>query len=67
MIKLVAISITAISLTGCVNMAKVVEAAGKDPANVHFQITTIYGTLTYDRANSGTNTISVGPTGITTK
>jgi heptaprenylglyceryl phosphate synthase len=68
-IKLSVISLGLLALTGCANFAKVIEAAGKSTAAVHFTIVSPQGTLTYDRANpNGTNDITVGGTsGITTK
>lgn len=62
-------SILVIGLTGCstTNISDMIKAAATDPAAVHFQVTSIYGTVTYERANPGTNAITVGNTGITTK
>jgi uncharacterized lipoprotein YajG len=55
--------------TGCssTNITQMVTALSKDPAAVHVSIMTPYGSIVYDRANPGTNAISVSATGITTK
>lgn len=42
-------------LVGCVNMAKLINAAAKDPASVHLTVKSIYVTVEYDRTNPHTN------------
>ena len=63
------LAVVALALAGCssTNISQLVAAAAKDPAAVHFEVTSIYGRVVYERANPGTNSISVGNTGITTK
>lgn len=43
--------------TGCMgpNAAKLITAAGKDPASVSLEVKSIYGTVIYTRTNPGTN------------
>ena len=69
-LKLVAI-IGGVALigVGCstTNLAEVVKAASTDPAAAHIFVATPYGSITIDRANPGTNQISVSQNGITTK
>jgi hypothetical protein len=48
-------------------MSSIVRELAKDPAAVHVAVMTPYGSITYDRANPGTNQIAVGGNGITTK
>ena len=56
-----------VCLTGCssTNIAKVVEAMGKDHANVTVKITSVYGTCSIVRVN-GTNAITAQPDGTIT-
>ena len=63
------IALAAIALCGCstTNITKLVEAASKDPAAVQIRVTSIYGTVTYQRANPGTNNLTVGDHGISTQ
>jgi uncharacterized lipoprotein len=41
-------------LSGCstTNITKLVQAAAKDPAKVHIEVRSPWGTITYDRDNS---------------
>ncbi len=43
-----------ISMCGCssTNITKLVQAAAKDPAKVHIEVRSPWGTVTYDRDNS---------------
>jgi hypothetical protein len=43
-----------LSLTGCSSMTSLVNAAAKDPASVNIRVTTIYGTLLYQRWTTNT-------------
>ena len=36
-------------LTGCSSMSSLVNAASKDPASVNIRVTTLYGTIIYQR------------------
>ena len=56
-------------VVGCstTNLAEVVKCASQDPAAVHIAVFTPYGSIVVDRANPGTNQISVSDKGITTK
>ncbi len=44
----------ALLLCGCssTNITKLVQAAAKDPAKVHIEVRSPWGTVTYDRDNS---------------
>ena len=66
-IQLAIIALSALAFTGCTSMSSIVRELAKDPAAVHVAIMTPYGSLVYDRANPGTNEISVGSNGISTK
>lgn len=52
--------ILALCLTGCssTNLAEIVQAAGHDPATVCARVTSVYGTLTYLRANPTAGKVS---------
>ena len=54
-------------LAGCstTNITKLALALSKDQAAVRVRVMTPYGSIEYDRANPGTNNITVGPNGIT--
>jgi len=66
--KLIALSLLALPLCGCVNTAKLVDALKDDPATVHFSITTIYGRVDLTRTNPQTNTMphTITPDGTVT-
>ena len=37
-------------LPGCMNMASVVHELQNDPATVHFNVSTLYGSVSFDRS-----------------
>jgi hypothetical protein len=51
--------------TGCVNTAGIVEQLAKDPAAVHLQIRTIYGSIDLARVGGQTNSVQLTSDGIT--
>ena len=38
-----------LSLTGCSSLTSLVNAAAKDPASVNIRVTTLYGSIIYQR------------------
>ena len=65
----VLIAIIGVASCGCArtNISELVKAAATDPAAVHISVMSPYASIVIDRANPGTNQISVSNNGITTK
>lgn len=53
--KTILLLLAPLCLAGCVNLAKVIAVAAKDPATVHISVKSIYVTVEYDRTNPHTN------------
>jgi hypothetical protein len=52
--------LAALSCAGCstTNVARIIEAMGKDPATVHVSIRSVYGVVEIYRVNAGTNSVA---------
>jgi hypothetical protein len=53
-------------LSGCLSQTALVHEIANSNAAGHFEVKTVYGSIVYDRANPGTNNITVTSQGIST-
>lgn len=66
--KLLLLLIPCALLTGCstTNITKLVGALAKDPAIVSVRVSSVYGTVVFNRVGTATNGVSITPDGTIT-
>jgi len=66
--KILLLIVPCVMLTGCssTNITKLVGALAKDPAIVSVRVSSVYGTVVFNRVGVTTNGVSITPDGTIT-